>query len=117
MFKYTIPYIPPSLNEYAGRQNVWDYRKAKKEWENYIFLLCRPHPPKPIPKSIVTLEYFFKTKTRHDADNYNGKMILDGLTRAGIIKDDSFDCIDLVLKGNYDPKNARTEITITEVTE
>ena len=42
-------------------------------------------------------------------------MILDGLTRAGIIKDDSFDCIDLYLKcGGVDKKNQRVEIEVEE---
>ena len=24
--------VPPSLNAFAGRENTWEYRKAKKEW-------------------------------------------------------------------------------------
>ena len=40
-------------------------------------------------------------------------MILDGLTESGIIKDDSFFCINLELRGSYDKQNPRTEIHIT----
>ena len=41
-------------------------------------------------------------------------MILDGLVKAGILKDDSFDCINLLLQGRYDKNNPRTEIKIQE---
>lgn len=41
-------------------------------------------------------------------------MILDGLVKAGIIADDSFDCIRLSIAAGYDKTNPRTEITIIE---
>jgi len=34
------------------------------------------------------------------------------MTAAGVIKDDSFDCIELRLRGGYDKANPRTEIDI-----
>ena len=109
--KYTINEIPPSNNKFKGRQNHWEYRNLKKQWELLIFATCK-RPPKPIEKCEVVITYFFKTKIRHDPDNYSGVFILDGLVKARILKDDSFDCINLVLKGDYDPKNPRTEIEI-----
>ena len=112
--KFIIPSIPPSYNQYAGRNNSWDYRNTKKEWTDLVFYCCKPKPPKPLSNATITLTYYFESKRRHDPDNYAGKMILDGLTRAGIITDDSFDCIELVLKGNYDKNNPRTEIEIKE---
>ena len=42
-------------------------------------------------------------------------MILDGLTSAGIIADDSFSHITLMLRAKVDKQNPHTEITITEV--
>ena len=30
---YAIPDIPPSLNKFARRENVWAYRADKKHWE------------------------------------------------------------------------------------
>ena len=111
-----IPQIPPSLNKYAGRKNVWQYRADKQEWKDLVCLYS--HRPKtPYKKANVTITYFFKTKARHDPDNYNGKMILDGLTAAGIIQDDSFDCITLTIKGGYDKENPRTEIEVEEKNE
>lgn len=115
--KFIIPDIPPSDNKFKGRQNHWEYRAQKKEWLELVMVLCRPKPKAPIEKANVTLTYFFKDKRRRDPDNYSGKFILDGLVQGGIIRDDSFDNINLVLRGEHDPKNPRTEITIQEVTE
>lgn len=112
--KLIIDQIPPSLNEFAGRKNHWQYRELKQEWTTLVAYNCK-RPKKPIEKAVVTITYFFKTRVRHDPDNYNGKMILDGLTAAGVLKDDSFDCIELVLRGGYDKKNPRTEIEVVEV--
>lgn len=113
--KFTIPFIPPSDNAFKGRQNHWEYRNLKKEWLELVMALCRPRPKKPIEKATVTLTYYFKDRRRRDPDNYSGKFILDGLVQGGIIKDDSFSNINLVLRGNHDPENPRTEITVQEV--
>ncbi len=113
---YTIPLIPPSDNKYKGRQNVWAYRKDKKEWLDIVASCCRPKPKAPIEKSTVTITYFFGTKHRHDPDNYSGKFILDGLVQNGIIADDSFNHIELKIRGEYDKLNPRTEIRIQEET-
>lgn len=110
--KYIIPKIPPSDNVYKGRKNVWEYRETKKEWEEYVFAYCRPRPSKPIAVATVTITYFFKKRGRRDPDNYSGKFILDGLVRCGILVDDSFDNINLVLRGAYDKDNPRTEIQV-----
>ena len=110
---YTIPMIPPSLNQFAGRKNVWQYRELKAEWLNIVAVYCRPRPAEPLTGVTVEITYYFPTRTRHDPDNFNGKMILDGLVKCGILKDDSFNCINLVLKGGYDKDNPRTIINIT----
>lgn len=109
--KFTVPGIPPSLNKFAGRKNCWEYRELKNQW-TMLIKFSAPKIKQPIEKATVTITYFFPTRVRHDPDNYSGKMILDGLTAAGIIKDDSFDCVELVLKGEYDKKNPRVEIEV-----
>lgn len=63
-------------------------------------------------KCVVRITYFFRTRQRHDPDNYNGKFILDGLREAGIIEDDSFKNVELQLCGSYDKENPRTEIEV-----
>lgn len=111
--KITIPEIPPSLNKYAGRANAWDYRAEKQRWLQLFLAYCPKC--KPMDRAIVTITYYFPTRHRHDPDNYNGKMLMDGLTDRGVIADDSFDHVELRLRGEYDRQNPRTEITIEEV--
>ena len=113
-YRYTIPLIPRSLNEYAGRRNTWEYRNDKSEWLRIIWACCREKPTKPLEKSIVTIEYHFPDNRRRDPDNYCGKMILDGLVSCGIIKDDSFGHVELRLRGCVDKANPRTEVTVEQ---
>jgi hypothetical protein len=42
-------------------------------------------------------------------------MLLDPLVREGILIDDSFDVVKLILDGAYDKDNPRTEINIRSV--
>ena len=111
----TVEKIPPSDNKFKGRNNVWEYRVEKAKWLDMVLWLCKGKAPeKPFKKATVTITYFFPTKGRRDPDNYSGKFILDGLVQAGILQDDSFKCIDLRLRGNYDRQKPRTEIEILE---
>jgi Holliday junction resolvase RusA-like endonuclease len=96
-YEYKIPCIPPSLNQFAGRENKWEYRQTKAEWLQIASAYCRPRPAKPFEKAVVTLEYHFPDARRRDPDNYI-KLLMDGLVAAQIIKDDCFDCIELRLK-------------------
>lgn len=112
MIRYTIPAIPPSNNRFKGRKNCWEYRALKKEWADMVAVCCRPKPSAPLRDVAVRITYYFRTRVRHDPDNYNGVFLLDGMVRAGILQDDSFDCISLDLRGGYDKQNPRTEIEI-----
>ncbi|MEG2842959.1 MAG: hypothetical protein RR900_05695, partial [Ruthenibacterium sp.] len=113
--KITIKAVPPSLNKFSGRKNVWEYRKMKKEWTMLVKAMAMSKVKSPAEFALVRIDYFFKTRVRHDADNYCGKLILDGLTAACVIKDDDFEHIALSLHGHYDKENPRTEITVTPV--
>ena len=112
-----VPGTPPSLNQIAGKDNPWDYRTEKNLWTESVRLLARSKKlPKPFDKANVTIEYFFPDNRRRDPDNYSGKFLLDGLTKAGIIVDDSFDHINLTIaKGGVDKKNPRVLITVVEL--
>ena len=113
--KIIINEIPPSDNKFKGRQNVWEYRIEKERWLGVVWYACVGRKPsEPVKKDTVTITYFFPTRGRRDPDNYSGKFIIDGLVSAGIIQDDSFQCIDLRLKADYDKKNPRTEVEVTE---
>ena len=112
-YKYIIPFIPPSNNQFIGKDQKFRYQKIKKEWEQIIKLYTLKNKPyKPIKQCRLTLFYYFKDKIRRDPDNYSGKFILDGLVKSGIIYDDSFFNINLILKASVDKSNPRLEITI-----
>lgn len=115
MYRYIIDEIPPSNNKFIGRRNNWEYQRIKKYWAVLIAYSCRPKPEKPFEFAVVKITYYFPDNIRRDPDNYSGKMILDGLTAAGMIRDDSFGCIELKLSAKVDRKRPRTEIVITEV--
>jgi len=110
----SIPMIPPSLNKFAGRKNDREYQAVKREWKELVYYICKQQRYETLKRAIVTVTYFFPTRARHDPDNYAGKLIMDGLTAAGAIADDSFDCIELRLRGDYDKANPRTEIEIAD---
>lgn len=114
-YKYTVLELPPSNNRFIGRTNFREYQRVKRHWEDMIFLFCRPAPEKPLENVTVKLTYFFPDRKRRDPDNYSGKMLLDGLTKAGIIADDCFSNITLELCGEYDKANPRTEIEIERI--
>ena len=91
MITLTIKGVPPSLNRFLGRANEWEYRSAKKEWTELVLWAIKANKPsKPYDFAEVHISYFFPDERRHDADNYCGKLLLDGLTRGGVIKDDDF---------------------------
>lgn len=115
--KFTIKDIPPSNNKYLGNNRSRHiYADDKEMWEWLVFAAIGDKAPlKPFKRAEVTLVYYFKTRTRRDPDNYSGKFLMDGLVKAKVIKDDSFECVDLRLKGKYDKKNPRTEIIIREI--
>lgn len=104
---------PPSNNKYMGNSRDFnEYRREKQLWAWKIKAAIKTRPGKPLESAIVHIRYFFKTKGRRDPDNFSGKMILDPLVREGILVDDSFANIQLVLSADVDKKNPRTEITI-----
>ena len=120
MMRITLKGCPPSLNKFAGRENTWQYREEKTAWTNAVIFTaraCKDRPARPYGMADVVIMYYFPKRNRHDPDNYCGKFLLDGLTKAGVIVDDDMDHIRLHIGGNYDRKNPRTVITITEVTE
>ena len=109
--KYTIPRTPPSLNKYAGRKNVWEYREQKALWKQLCNVYCRPRPKEPVRFALVILTFYFKDTRRRDADNYQ-KMILDGLVGANILANDDFEHCMVLCVGACDKTYERTEIEV-----
>lgn len=118
MIRIEIPGVPPSLNRFGGRNNAWEYRATKRKWTDAVAWEINRHnlrPPKPYGRAKVTITYFFPTNARHDADNYSGKFLLDGLTRAGVIEDDDLRHIRTEIRGGHDKQRPRTVIEIMEI--
>lgn len=120
MIKIVVPEIPPSNNKYMGRGSTrtqaFEYQNIKKNWADMIgWLVKKEKLDKPMRKAVVMITYYFPTRHRRDPDNYSGKFILDGLVKAKVLQDDSFNNIELILKGEYDKRNPRTEIEIKKV--
>lgn len=108
--------IPPSNNQFFGNShNFNEYRREKERWHWLIKAAIKERPKEPIEKAEVKITYYFRDRRRRDPDNYSGKMILDPLVREGILKDDSFNHIELRLSASVDKENPRTEIEIKEV--
>lgn len=108
--------VPPSLNEFVGR-NPEGYRAAKREWTALAYYkskAAKDRPATPYQHAEVTVTYYFRDKRRHDADNYNGKLFMDGLTKAGVIADDDFEHITTRFIGRVDKHFPRTEIEVIE---
>lgn len=111
-YRYVLDGIPSSNNRYIGRKNIFGYQAEKKEWAEKMFFYCSPKPERPLKKAGVKITYCFPDKRRRDPDNYSGKMLLDGLRAARVIRDDSFFEIELSLKAEFGTKTA---LTIVEV--
>lgn len=112
--KITMAAIPPSMNEFAGKCG-WKYRDEKKKWTALVLaacLACGDTPVQPMAKAMVRIDYYFPDRRRRDPDNYGGKLLMDGLTRAGVIADDSFAHVSISLHAHVDRQNPRTEICV-----
>lgn len=110
----TINDIPPSNNKFIGRKNIWEYQRYKKEWAMLVRagINMAEMPKEPYKRSEIHIHYIFPTRTRHDPDNYAGKLLLDPLTANGIIADDNFNAIRLVLTAEYKKGVKCTQISV-----
>lgn len=116
--KITVHEIPPSNNKYLGNSRSFQvYRREKERWHWLIKAAVQDKPKKPLEKAMVQITYFFQDRRRRDPDNYSGKFILDPLVKEGILADDSFANVELVLKACVDRRRPRTEIEIHKAEE
>lgn len=113
--------IPPSNNLFLGQNKTrWKYDRLKKHWNQKItqaVMVSGNKPERPFEKAVVHLHYVFPDRRRRDPDNYSGKMLLDPLTANGLITDDSFSHIELVISAEVKKGEKLTVIEITEVEE
>ncbi len=112
-YRIVVAGTPRSNNNFMGNShNFNDYRREKQLWHWKIKDAISEKPKEPIKRATVCIRYFFPDKRRRDPDNYSGKMLLDPLVREGILVDDSFSNVELVLSAEADKNNPRTEISV-----
>lgn len=112
--KIIINLVPPTINKYIGRTNIWQYQADKKKIHQAIKEQTKDFNPM-YDKCKMKITYYFKDKRRHDPSNYD-KMLLDGLVEANIITDDNYDVIqEFTTIGRYDKENPRVEIELEEI--
>lgn len=105
--------LPPNINKYIGRTNIYEYQREKKKYhklikENTIGL----EPNYKRCKMIVT--YHFPDKRKRDTHNLT-KCLLDGLVESNIIEDDNYTVLEEYTEiGVYDKGNRYVEIEIKE---
>lgn len=118
--RITLKGVPPSLNKFLGRGSKYAYRKEKESRTALVLAACieaDDKPKAPYTFALVRIDYYFPDLRRRDPDNYCGKLLMDGLTKAGVIADDDFAHISLALHGHVDRSNPRTEITVIPMVE
>lgn len=55
--KIVLKGVPPSLNQFAGRKNAWEYRAAKKQWSDAVYIACMAQRPyETLEKAMVRID-------------------------------------------------------------
>lgn len=106
--------IHPSLNQWMIMQRQ-SMNKTKQTWKDFIvwFIEDIGYTNYGIEQCDVKITSYFKTKARHDNDNYVPKFLLDGLVLSGFIMDDDSKHLEnLILRCDSDFNNPRTEICV-----
>lgn len=105
-------------SEKAARTHWAVGAKLKKEYTELVKLECKAQRIKPLLNKARIEVTFYEKDMRRDSDNVYGglKYILDGLVKAGVIKDDSRRYIDLYINPvELDRQNPRIEVEIKEI--
>lgn len=111
--KIIIDKLPPNINKYIGRTNIWEYQQDKHRYHRLVDLSTIGVNPK-IKKCNMVVTYHFKDKRKRDTHNMT-KCLLDALVEANIIEDDNYTVLnEYTEKGIYDKGKEFVEIEIEE---
>lgn len=92
----TINDVPPSLNVWHGMH--WAKKaQEKRKWEELInsTLVWKRKRRQAYKRHIVRITFYFDIDRRRDKDNMTPKFLMDGLVKAGVIRDDNSKEVDL----------------------
>lgn len=86
-------------------------------WKNIVRFEAYNQKIKPMLRVEVDFIFHFKTKARHDPDNYAAtiKMIMDGLVDCGVLHDDNFDYVRKISIERGCKCTEKVEIILREV--
>lgn len=88
--------VPPSLNVWHGMH--WAKKAAEKcKWEELIksLLMGKRKLKRAYRRPVVRITFYFNIDRDRDKDNMTPKWIMDGLVKAGVIRDDNSKEVDL----------------------
>lgn len=118
MVRKFIDYKFPTLNEYinAERTNRYIAHNIKKQATRAVELICRKETPVEIyPVRIVFKWHIWNRSNDLDNTAFARKCILDGLQKAGILKNDNLTCIIELRDVFVRSKEFGVEVIIEEV--
>lgn len=114
----TVPGLPPKEFDPNGRGHHMARHRASVQAHSDIIALVREqgwHGPA-MDKAEITLAWGYDKSRNRDSDNFlaRSKPLIDGLTRAEVIVDDSAQHVTYNLAGFYRAKQNETVITVKE---
>lgn len=116
-----IPGRLPNLNDIIklskqGRGHFQPYSIIKSQYEMVICIECKRQKLRPMDKCNVTITWVCKDK-RRDKDNIiaGQKFIFDSLQKAGIIKNDNWECIGTITHKFLIEKKERIIVELEEI--
>ena len=95
-YTFTIPTVPPSLNEYK-RMSMFPAARAQKAWQQQAWAVLNEkgnRAPRGLERIDLRAVLYFTVHRRRDGDNYGAvlfKWLQDVLVREGVIPDDTAD--------------------------
>ena len=103
-----------SPNKRLHHMQLYQAKLLAKE-EMYLRVLEQGRPRTSMPQAHITITWVAKDKRRRDIDNLFASMkaSIDGLVFAGVIADDSADCVSYTLRYERGNKND----TVIEIEE
>ena len=115
--KIYIDYEFITWNKYIEKERSNKYcanniKKREEDVIRYSTLGMKYNGKYPVK---ITFRRYFKDK-RQDLDGTNLKIIIDGLVRCGVIKNDNLNCINsILLEPIFDKEKQGIEIEIEEI--
>lgn len=110
--------MPSTLNQIidTARRNRYESAARKKSDTRYIQRLCSKVRERFVDKVYISATFYTPTKRNDPCDNLPAslKPIMDGIVKAGIIKDDSLNYIHPEIVYRYERGDYLVDVTISD---